>query len=496
MAAAAGLAALAVLLAPWWGAPMDDAFISFRYASQWAAGQGLVFNAGERVEGFSDPLWIALLALAVRAGADVVRAAQGLGVACAVAAVALVARRLRGRGAWAAFGAVAAAVQPTLLVWAGRGLAGPMFCALVLGANVALEDGHRDGRPRAGLFACAAALALTRPEGVAWAALLVALAFPWGRPASTRRWATGAGALMSVLAAGVAARWAYYGALVPNTYRAKMTGVAGRLAHGVSYAADFAASPTGAVTLLGLALAAVLAVRRGRATPGPVRRLAAQVVVGVAMVVWMGGDWMPAHRFLVQVAVLGAVLVAECAAAWWPSPKGLHVVAACALAAALGAAPLAWGRLPADLDFYRAQVRTYERVGLWLAAHAPPTSSVACDAIGAVGLRSGLRIVDFYGLVDPAIAALPAAHPERPAGHQKYDVGRSLARDPDYVLLNAALLFDRPVRTFAALQALYPDGWLYGEIVRHPRVLERYEVVNVPVGRGWLPMLARRDAPR
>ena len=29
----------------------DDAFISFRYAANWAAGHGLVWNPGERVEG-------------------------------------------------------------------------------------------------------------------------------------------------------------------------------------------------------------------------------------------------------------------------------------------------------------------------------------------------------------------------------------------------------------------------------------------------------------
>jgi hypothetical protein len=36
---------------------IDDAYISFQYAKNWASGQGLVFNAGERVEGFSNFLW-------------------------------------------------------------------------------------------------------------------------------------------------------------------------------------------------------------------------------------------------------------------------------------------------------------------------------------------------------------------------------------------------------------------------------------------------------
>src|SRR3954470_13240280 len=37
----------------------DDAFISFRYARNWVTGKGLVYNAGERVEGYTNFLWTA-----------------------------------------------------------------------------------------------------------------------------------------------------------------------------------------------------------------------------------------------------------------------------------------------------------------------------------------------------------------------------------------------------------------------------------------------------
>ena len=35
----------------------DDAFISFRYAANLAHGRGLVWNPGERVEGYTNFLW-------------------------------------------------------------------------------------------------------------------------------------------------------------------------------------------------------------------------------------------------------------------------------------------------------------------------------------------------------------------------------------------------------------------------------------------------------
>ena len=41
----------------------DDAMISMRYAYNLAHGNGLVWNAGERVEGFTNPLWVGFMAL-------------------------------------------------------------------------------------------------------------------------------------------------------------------------------------------------------------------------------------------------------------------------------------------------------------------------------------------------------------------------------------------------------------------------------------------------
>ena len=41
----------------------DDAFISLVYAKNLSNGEGLVFNPGERVEGYTNFLWILLLAI-------------------------------------------------------------------------------------------------------------------------------------------------------------------------------------------------------------------------------------------------------------------------------------------------------------------------------------------------------------------------------------------------------------------------------------------------
>ena len=41
----------------------DDAFISFRYVQNFVDGYGLVFNIGERVEGYTNLLWVLVLSV-------------------------------------------------------------------------------------------------------------------------------------------------------------------------------------------------------------------------------------------------------------------------------------------------------------------------------------------------------------------------------------------------------------------------------------------------
>jgi hypothetical protein len=61
----------------------DDAYVSFRYAENLVHGlvhgHGLVFNPGERVEGYSNFLWVLLAATAIAAGTDPLVAMQWLG---------------------------------------------------------------------------------------------------------------------------------------------------------------------------------------------------------------------------------------------------------------------------------------------------------------------------------------------------------------------------------------------------------------------------------
>ena len=76
----------------------DDAFISFRYSKHLVEGLGLVYNPGERVEGYTNFLWVLLIAAGMSCGfppegtANVLGILGGLG---AMAGAALLPRRSR-----------------------------------------------------------------------------------------------------------------------------------------------------------------------------------------------------------------------------------------------------------------------------------------------------------------------------------------------------------------------------------------------------------------
>src|SRR3972149_692187 len=59
----------------------DDAFISFRYALNLVKGCGLVWNPGERVEGYTNFLWTLFMAVPHLMGIDVVQFSMWLGMA-------------------------------------------------------------------------------------------------------------------------------------------------------------------------------------------------------------------------------------------------------------------------------------------------------------------------------------------------------------------------------------------------------------------------------
>ena len=277
----------------------DDSFISFRYARHLADGQGLVWNPGERVEGYTNFLWVLLMAGAIEADLEPELASKVLGIASGLGLLAVMAlftartTSWRNPVVWLAPGVLA--VHRSFTAWCTGGLETMFFSLLVFLASLAflVERDRRAASPLGSsmLFALAT---LTRPEGALFA--LVAGAFFLGEIARRRRslraglcWAA---PYVSLVGAHLLWRHAYYGYWLPNTFYAKVPGAWWE--QGFQYLSLFA-SDYQIVWFLPLVAASVLLRRQLAAW-----LLFAQAAVYLVYVAWIGGDRFE-FRFLVPI---------------------------------------------------------------------------------------------------------------------------------------------------------------------------------------------------
>jgi len=464
--------------ASYWDWTEDDAFISLRYARNLVEGQGLVFNEGEKVEGYSNFAWVLLGAAAMKLGFDPLVAMKSVGVLGGLLAVVcswFLALRMRPEAWWGALLApFFLAIAPVMPRHAVTGLETAAYAGMVTLA-VLLAAGPRGTVGRVVLLGALLLVSLLRPEGVAVAILMLV----WRWPAVQRRTgvtgSVGAGgridlAIFSLLfAIYYFWRMAYFGAAFTNTFYFKMTGGAAAWVDGLHYSLDFLRE-TGGAALVGLVAAVLLVEKRPRTYWLILLLCAGQG----ALVMLAGGDWMHHYRFYAPVLPLLAAAAA---------------VGASAMAGLLeqGTRPRLWSRLvlglvlaAAVVNIYKTEqavarlvmpavktesylAQSYERIGRWLEKNTPSEAIVAVSDVGAVGYFSKRRIVDMFGLVDAHIARQPGRL------HFKSDPAYVLLRRPDYVLLVESapkLGADRSEPTFLRI----PDGTLYAE----PRFRESY----------------------
>ena len=116
----------------------DDAYISFRYARNWAEGRGVVFNPGDApVEGYTNFLWVAWLALWMRLGLapePVAMASSVLATFALWGGVAWFGRRIlpAPQRRWFVVAPLLLALNRSFCVWASGGLETRWFEAFAL----------------------------------------------------------------------------------------------------------------------------------------------------------------------------------------------------------------------------------------------------------------------------------------------------------------------------------------------------------------------------
>lgn len=433
------LLAVAVRVA-WIG---DDAYITLRTVENWCTGGGLRWNLGDRVQTFTHPLWMLLLAGARALSGEVYFTTIVVSLLVSTAAILLLLRRAGRIQAMLAVGLLLLGTR-AFTDYTTSGLETPLlYLLLVLFAGVAV--GERPVPERLPLAVLCAALAATTRMDMA---LLCAPAVISMVPAVGWRTALRQGALASAPFLGwilFAVIW--FGSALPITAHAKAFGLGippmDLVVQGLRYLAfaltdDPLLLPT---VVIGLGSGLLVPASRWLALGG---------VLYCGYVVKVGGDFM-AGRFLLPPFVIAVSILARLLDR---RPQRAFAVAIGALLlAAMGGVPQ-WARGP-DRDTPPTEEQIYAQhgivderrvyyplLGLWSSNRLIPGRGelemvgfpegrttnwiLMSGAVGLPGFQLGERghLLDPL-LCDPLLARLPARDPTR------WRIGHVLRRIPE-----------------------------------------------------------------
>jgi hypothetical protein len=478
---------------PW---TLDDAYITFRYAENMAAGLGPVYNPGEHVEGYTTFLWMGMLSAASAMGLNLVWAAKVYGILASMLTLLLVSlsdRIVPGLPRKVAFyGGLMVATSPILTRWSMSGMEVPLVTLLITaGLLVHLRD---RALPAASLGLCVGAgllcalAAMSRPDaGLLFGVLGLdrLLAVARRRPGSLKGMLTFAAVFVTFFGSYFAWRYSYYGWLLPNTFYVKVGATSTQVLRGLYYINTWLiiGSAIGAALV-----AAIVPLRKRMSVPLAVASVAFLIsnvayvehagintfpyIVGfgytglllallararftvqhgllvgvafaslhVAYVIFVGGDIMYGYRFVAVILplmglVMGAMSHSMVAKPWL---KKL------------------WFWLPLFLNLYwmaisiqlNAPGRVSERgiaVGMFFKEYAPTDAIVAVNVAGTIPYYSKLRAIDTLGLNDEHIAHMAVEDMGAGwAGHEKGDGAYVLSLQPDYVIFSSAHGDKRP----------------------------------------------------
>lgn len=444
----------------------DDAYITYRYVDRWLAGDGLTFNDGEWVEGFSNPLWLFLVAgLKILFGLSTVGAGRILGLVCFTGVFAALGwlagafpKGMRGALFW--FATAWLLLSPGFQIYATLGLEGPLLTfLLVLGVAGTVRADFKTKRwPLLVAAVSFGLIGITRPEGLLYGAL-------WGILLAVRF--TGKRSLMWLALLGFITllpavvyeyfRVTTYHLWVPNTAIAKPPGI---------FRGSWLFDQWGpwVATLLPVALLWMLAIRTGD-WPAEDKRAAfnkllwaagGPILAGLIFNFYTGPDWMGFGRFIVPFWPLVVLIVA--AGFLIRFTEEPRVLIALAIFASAATWQVQLREYIINHGFQPMLMRGTDQVtaGQWLAETFPSPRTVALGRLGAVGYYGAHHVMwDLYGLTDSEQALFVRKN----QADWPRNIGESpvMKRKPDIVIVaSRPLEFEQPPYAKGMMEALTP----------------------------------------
>ncbi len=412
-----------------WG--FDDAYISYRYAKNLATGHGLVFNEGERVEGYSNLLYTLMISPAFLVLDDEHIYFFSITVNIVLISMAFLLFNSHVKATLCTRGALICAVLFALYpaIWAAvaTGMETALVILLQIGIWVTVERivaSERRRRPLALMSMCALSI-FARADGFLMPALAVAYLLVKSRRREAEYTAT---TILATIAVYFSWRYSYYGYFLPNTFYAKVSGpLKERIGHALDQVREIFIQQGLVPYAVAFVFSWVEIVRRAalqlRHAP---RFLEFDTLFGAFWLLYwsyIGGDHL-GDRFLIPMVLLLMFSTVKLVTSI-QNAKGLAYVAIL-LASLLLTTVYVDGRFRHSLGKYDCWIT----LGKYL-ADRHEDELLAVGAAGKIPFFSGMRTLDMLGLNDEHIGHMSVD--SFLVGHNKYDPQYVFSKQPDLI---------------------------------------------------------------
>lgn len=451
----------------------DDAFITFRFSKNLAAGLGPVYNAGERVEGYTNFFWMIMMAVVIKLGGAPTLWSLVIAACFSVAALILflhhIFRDSRRNETIGFIYVLFLALSSPFIAWSSGGLETAAFGFFVFAAILTYSQSIKGERNRglilsSILFTLAA---LTRPEGVlafslASGFLLVALTI---KKVSARQLLEFI--LPFIILYGVYFIWRfnYYGKIFPNTFYIKEPSSL-LLPLGIQYFQRFLIGCPIWIPLIPAMFIGIRSRLRGLSLGDYFI-----VVFSLAFsfyIIYVGGDFMDLWRFIMPLLAPFFLMLYHLSLCKTDDRflkykiiatiTALIIFAGFNLNSIYRSQSISYDNNVDSIGVLRYYVSQWSSVGKLLREIGQPTDTIAISAAGVIPYYTDMFAIDMYGLEAADLSQYGRLEQFARPGHRMTISLRYLyANKPHYMVAHPLVTEGQP-RYFPYSQAqdLYP----------------------------------------
>ena len=434
---------------------VDDAYISYRYGKNLMNGDGLVYNKGEYVEGYTNFLWTVITApFTMFESVDVAIFSLSLGLIFSVINIVLltkIARQFNDRFQdfskyFILLPPLFFALDDTIAFWAIGGMEFPLYVFFILGIIYNYFKLNDSAKHLPYLIIFLILCTLTRPEGnMIFVITLFHMLF----------FRKSINDFKKVLSRTIVSyfifcllyygfKYFYYGHVLPNTFYAKgVTDVSMNFILGVKYV----------ILCVGMRIYLLIFILfipfKSAFKKFKLSYLILFSAVYILSIIIVGGDWMYANRFFVPVipvlyilTAIGILSLLKRVRDYLISAKKLNEMklrkAAVSFTAILAATlflvtffNLEYMKLIIEEDNARYEMQ-WSMFGKWLKMNVPPETVIAVGPAGKIPYYSELYTIDMWGLNNDYIGRTDSKRLQ--AGHKKFDFDYVLSQSPEFII--------------------------------------------------------------